>query len=56
MRIYTENIGKHSEILSDFPDNMKSDILKAGDCKKLNGLTCSPTCTAGYCFVMNGEE
>lgn len=56
MRIYAEHIGEHSEILSDFPDNMKSDIIKAGDCKKLTGLTCSPTCTAGYIFVMDGVE
>lgn len=56
MRIYAENIGDHSEILSDFPDNMKSDITKSGDCKKLIGLNCSPTCTAGYSFVMDGAE
>ena len=54
MRIYAEHIGEHPEILNCLPDKMKSDIKKAGDCKKLTGLTCSPTCTAGYTFVMDG--
>lgn len=56
MRIYAENIGSHYELLSDFPDEMKSDIIKAGDCKKLNGMNCTPTCTAGYSFVMDGTK
>ena len=56
MRIYAEHIGEHSEVLNCLPDNMKSDIKKAGDCKKLTGFTCTPTCTAGYSFVMDGEE
>lgn len=56
MRIYAEHIGEHSEILSVFPDNMKSDVKKAGDCKKLTGFTCSPTCPGGYRFVMDGVE
>ena len=54
MRIYAAGIGEYSEILSDFPDNMKKDIIKAGDCKKLYGLNCSPTCTGGYSFLMDG--
>ena len=36
---------------------MKQDILKAGDCKKLTGVSeCSPTCTAGYDFMMDGSN
>ena len=56
VRIYAEHIGDHSEILSNFPNNMKADIKKGVDCKKLTGLTCSPTCSAGYIFVMDGIE
>ena len=56
LRIYAEHIGVHPEVLDGLPDNMKSDIRKAGDCKKLAGLTCTPTCTAGYTFVMDGQE
>lgn len=56
MRIYAEHIGEHPEVLDSLPDNMKSDIRKAGDCKKRTGLTCTPTCTAGYTFVMDGQE
>ena len=56
MRIYAEHIGEHPEVLNCLPDNMKADIKKAGDCKKLTGLNCTPSCPAGYTFVMDGEE
>lgn len=56
MRIYAQSIGEHSDILSDLPENMKSDIKKSGDCKKLSGLKCSPTCTGGYTFIMDDVE
>lgn len=56
MRIYAQNIGEHSDILTDLPENMKSDIKKSGDCKKLSGLKCSLTCTGGYTFFMDGAE
>ena len=56
MRIYADHIGGHPEVLNCLPGKMKSDIKKAGDCKKLTGFTCTPTCTAGYTFVMDGEE
>lgn len=56
MRIYAEHIGEHPKVLNCFPDSMKSDIKKAGDCKKLAGSACTPTCPAGYTFVMDGEE
>ncbi|MDD6038540.1 MAG: hypothetical protein PUD20_07105 [bacterium] len=56
MRIYAASIGEHADILSDIPDNMKKDIIKAGECKKLNGLKCSPTCGGGYTFTLDGEE
>ena len=56
MRIYAEHIGEHPTVLNCLPDNMKSNIKKAGNCKKLTGLTCTPTCTGGYAFVMDGAE
>ena len=31
MRIYAAGIGEYTEILADFPDNMKKDIVNAGD-------------------------
>ena len=43
MRIYAQSIGEHTDILSDLPENMKADIIKSGECKKLNGLKCAPT-------------
>ena len=56
IRIYAQSIGTYADILSDFPENMKNDIRKAGDCKKLCGLKCSPTCPGGYSFSMDGGE
>lgn len=56
IRIYAQSIGEHSDILSDLPENMKADIKKSGDCKKINGLKCSPTCTGGYTFFMDNVE
>ncbi len=56
IRIYAAGIAGYSDILADFPDNMKKEIIKGVDCKKLNGLNCSPTCTAGYSFVMDGVQ
>ena len=56
MRIYAQSIGEHSDILSDLPENMKADIKKSGECKKLNDLNCSSTCSGGYESTMDGEE
>lgn len=56
IRIYAEHIGEHSNILEGFPEPMKKEIRKAGDCKKLNGGNCSPSCSAGYTFVMDGTQ
>jgi len=54
MRIYAARVSKYDSILTGFPEKMKKEIIKAGDCKKLTGGTCSPTCPAGYTFVMDG--
>lgn len=56
MRIYAKHVGQYEEILSDFPNEMKKDILKATPCKKLIGQECSPTCDGGYLFNLDGEE
>lgn len=56
IRIYAQNVGEYSAILSDFPDDMKKEITKSGDCKKLHDLNCSPTCKGGYTFMMDGVE
>ena len=56
MRIYAQHIGEYPEVLNSFPDSMKADIQKAGNCKKLTGANCTPTCTAGYTFFMDGRE
>ena len=56
MRIYAEHISEYYDVLNTFPDAMKADIRKGGDCKKLAGLSCSPSCPAGYTFVLDGEK
>ena len=56
MRIYAAGIGSYDAMLNHFPNKMKKEIIKAGDCKKLNGGICSPTCPAGYTFRMDGVE
>ena len=56
IRIYAAGISAYDAILNDFPDKMKKEIIKAGDCKKLVGGTCSPICPAGYTFIIDGVE
>jgi len=56
IRIYAAGISAYDAILNDFPDKMKKEIIKSGDCKKLVGGTCSPICPAGYTFIMDGVE
>ena len=56
IRIYAAGISDYDAILNDFPDKMKKEIIKSGDCKKLVGGTCSPICSAGYTFIMDGVE
>ncbi len=55
VRIYARHIHMYQNILDTLPEKMKKDVIKAGDCKRLNGISeCSPTCTAGYDFNMDG--
>ena len=54
VRLYAAHIGQYQELLGSAPDKVKKDIIKASDCKKLNGLDCSPSCSGGYMFEMDG--
>lgn len=56
MRIYAAGVGGYDVILNDYPEQMKKEIRKACDCKKLIGGICSPTCPSGYTFCMDGVE
>lgn len=56
MRIYAAEIRKYDATLHEFPLSMKKEIIKATDCKKLTGGTCSPTCPGGYVFSMDEVE
>lgn len=57
VRIYARHISMFQNILDSFPKAMKKDMLKAGDCKRLNGISeCSPTCTAGYDYMLDGAN
>ena len=55
VRIYARHIGMYQSLLDSLPEDMKKSVIKAGDCKRLTGISeCSPTCTAGYDFIMDG--
>lgn len=55
VRIYARHISKYESVLDALPESMKNDVKKGLDCKRLNGTSeCSPTCTAGYDFIMDG--
>lgn len=55
MRLYCPNIGSYQAVPGDISPKLKKDIIKATDCKKLNGMECSPNCSGGYMFEMDGE-
>ena len=48
VRFYAGGIAAYEDCLAVLPDSMKAELKKATDCKKLNGLTCTPTCPGGY--------
>lgn len=57
VRVYARHIGMYQSFLDSLPDDMKKNVIKAGDCKRLTGISeCSPTCTAGYDFRMDGVK
>ena len=57
VRIYARHIGGYQSLLDSLPEDMKKSVIKAGDCKRLTGISeCSPTCTAGYDFMMDGAN
>lgn len=57
VRIYARHVFMYQNILDSFPESMKKDMIKAGDCKRLNGISdCSPTCAAGYDYFMDGAN
>lgn len=54
-RLYLRHIHMYQAMLDSLPGDMKNSIIKGGDCKRLTGVSqCSPTCTAGYDFIMDG--
>ena len=55
VRLYAAEIAAHEDCLAGLPDSMKKELKKATDCKKLNGLTCTPTCPGGYTYTLDGE-
>ena len=55
VRLYAAGIAAYEDCLAVLPDSMKAELKKATDCKKLNGLTCTPTCPGGYTYTLNGE-
>ena len=55
VRLYAAGIAAYEDCLAVLPDSLKAELKKATDCKKLNGMTCSPTCPGGYTYTLDGE-
>ena len=55
VRLYAAGIAAYGDCLAALPDSMKTELKKATDCKKLNGLPCTPTCPGGYTYTLDGE-
>ena len=55
VRLYAARISTYEDCLAVLPESMKAELKKATDCKKLNGLTCTPTCPGGYTYTLDGE-
>ena len=55
VRLYAAGIAAYEDCLGVLPDSMKAKLKKATDCKKLKGLTCTPTCPGGYTYTLDGE-
>lgn len=57
IRIYAANVSMYQSLLDRLPKKMKTEIVKAGDCKRLHDpSSCNPKCQMGYRFIMDGEE
>ena len=57
IRIYANNVQKYENFLNTIPENMKKDIKKSLDCKRLLDPTdCNPRCSMGYIYLMDGVE
>ena len=54
VRLYAARITAYEDCLAVLPDNMKAELKKATDCKKLNGLPCTPACPGGYTYTLDG--
>ena len=55
VRLYATGIAAYEDCLAVLPDSMKAELKKATDCKKLNGLTCTPACPGGYTYTLDGD-
>ena len=55
VRLYAAGIAAYEDCLAAIPDSMKTELKKATDCKKLNGLPGTPTCPGGYTYTLDGE-
>ena len=56
IRLYAAGILNYESILETVPKKTKVELLKARDCKKLNGQDCSPACPGGYIYQMDCNE
>ncbi len=57
IRIYATHVSEYQSFLDTIPANMKKDIIKSSNCKRLIDPTdCNSRCSMGYIFDMDGEQ
>lgn len=56
IRITPEKPFDCAELIHDLPDNMKKDMVRGNECKRLSGANvCNPRCLMGYDFMLDGD-
>lgn len=56
IRITPQKPFECEDLLNDIPENMKRDMIKGNNCKRLVGENvCNPRCLMGYTFNLDGE-
>lgn len=55
LRIYADHIVRYAPLVEALPETMQQALAKAPVCKRLvNPSACSPKCSKGYEFMLNG--
>ena len=57
LRVYADHVLAYADTLAHWPDSMKDNIRKGGNCRRLIDPTaCNSRCLGGFDFVLDGER